>query len=58
MFSGERERPTFFFRRLRGPSSSGGYEVATERVREREKEGVGEREKKRESYCISPFYLF
>ena len=43
----EREKPTFFFRRLRGPSSSGGCEVATERVGEREKERVGEREKKR-----------
>ena len=37
----EREKP--IFRRLRGPSSSGGCEVATERVKER----VGEREKKR-----------
>ena len=48
----EWERPTFFFKRLRGPSS-GGCEVATERlserVGEREKERVGERENKRES---------
>ena len=42
----ERERPTFFFRRLRGPSSSGGLEERESRG-ERKRKSEGERKEER-----------